>query len=357
MSVQVSYRKQFAVLIMIFIIFLVIVEIVANVYDYFHPLKKCRFLSSVIKQGCIDFSKAVWYQDPILPLGRIEPNQHFATFNINNDGFRGPEIMQETSNQAYRIFVIGGSTTWGLYVSDQHTISTYLQENLNQNVKKRVEVINAGVPGYNSNDELNLIKNKIVNYNPELIIIYDGINDIWLPYNKTADHELYLLQYTYKKYFHFYKTPQVINNIIEEQKRPIYTKFKGVNYDLDDRAELWKNNISTICEIGKQEGFKTLVFLQPFLGAGNKSLSDVELRQKEISLKKNILTNNLIQYSYFEEKLNELNHTCNGVYNIRNVFDNVTETVYFDGGHVFPQYNKILADEMLEAILELEIIS
>jgi len=245
---------------------------------------------------------------------------------------------------------LGGSTTWGYFAPDELTISDYLQENFNQqNTKKRIEVINAGMPAYNSNDELNLIKNKIVHYNPDLIIVYDGLNDIWFPYNSTTNaKEVGLIQHTIRKYFQFYKTPQVISNIIEEP-RTLFATSKNVHYDVDDRAELWKNNLSTICEIGKHEGFETLIFLQPFVGTGNKDLTDGEKRM----LDKKVLEkrpNAFLHYSYFGEKLNDLNQTCIGTFNLTNVFDDVKNQVYFDGYHVFPQYNELLADVIFQSV-------
>jgi len=166
------------------------------------------------------------------------------TTNINNDGFRGPEILQETSDEVYRIFIVGGSTAWGYYVSEDRTIIEYLQENFNQlNAKKRIEVINAAIPAYNSNDELNLIKNKIVKYNPDLVIIYDGLNDVLFPYNATTNvNEVGFLQKILRKHFQFYKTPQVINNIIDPKATNFeanYEKFKKINYDMNARSLLY----------------------------------------------------------------------------------------------------------------------
>ena len=43
---------------------------------------------------------------------------------------------------------------------------------------KKIEVINAGMNGGNSNTELNLIIEKLLWHKPDLIIIYDGLNDL-----------------------------------------------------------------------------------------------------------------------------------------------------------------------------------
>ena len=162
MPVRVSYKKQFLLLTMFLLVILSVIEVWAFGYDYFNPTK-CDRPDPTIRQICLDNSNLIWYQDPVLNRAAFEPNQHMQTININNDGLRGSEIQKEKPNDTYLIIIVGGSTAFGLKVlSDQHTIPAHLQEKFDQlNLKKRVEVINAGISGYNSSDELNLIKKKI----------------------------------------------------------------------------------------------------------------------------------------------------------------------------------------------------
>ena len=42
---------------------------------------------------------------------------------------------------------------------------------------KKIEVINAGIPGADTNGELKVIKQKLVGLSPDLIIMFDGWND------------------------------------------------------------------------------------------------------------------------------------------------------------------------------------
>ncbi len=361
MPLQVSYKKQFLVLTLFLLVILSVIEVWAYGYDYFNPTI-CDRPDPTIRQICLDNSNLIWYQDPVLDRAAFEPNQHMQTININNDGFRGSEIQKEKPDDTYRIIMIGGSTAFGYKaLSDQHTIPAHLQEKFNQlNLKKRVEVINAAISSYNSNDELNLVKKKIVEYEPDLVIIYDGINDIFFPLDsKLTAYDLSELRYIYRKYFQFYKTLDVINNIISERPPPHAHEFKmGVKVELGDRAELWKNNISTICEIGNQNGFKTLIFLQPFLGTGNKSLTEQEAKIYDYLLKNH--PNALPEYSYFADGLNDLNHSCTGSFDLRNIFDNVKNSIYFDMWHIYHWYNPIAANEIFDRalpLLEDEVIS
>ena len=63
------------------------------------------------------------------------------------------------------------------------------------------------------------MKNKIVEFEPDLIIGYDGWNDV----------------------------------------------VKGIS------AKNWSENWKEVCEIGNERKFKTIIFLQPLLGTGYKT--------------------------------------------------------------------------------------
>jgi len=353
--VRVSYKKQFLLLTMFLLVTLSVIEVWAYGYDYFNPTI-CARSDPVLRQICLDNSNLIWYQDTVLNRAAYEPNQHMQSININNDGFRGSEIQKEKPDDTYRIIMVGGSTTFGLQVlSDQHTITAHLQEKFDQlNLKKRVEVINAGISGYNSNDELNLVKKKIVEYEPDLVIIYDGSNDMFFPYNsELTAYDLGDSRYIYRKYFQFYKTLNVINNIISERPPQHFYEFEGgVKLELGDRAKLWENNISTICEIGNQNGFKTLIFLQPFIGTGNKSLTKQETKIFNDQLLK-IYPNALLEYSYFADRINDLKHSCTEAFDLRNIFDNIKKSVFFDKWHNWGEYNRIMADEIFDLALPL----
>ncbi|MCH8860441.1 MAG: SGNH/GDSL hydrolase family protein [Thaumarchaeota archaeon] len=354
MPVRVSYKKQFLVLTMFLLVILSVIEVWAYGYDYFNPTK-CEYSDPIFKQKCLDNYYLIWYQDPVLDRAAFEPNQHMQTININNDGFRGSEIQKEKPDDTYRIIMVGGSTTFGLKMLSEHTIPAHLQEKFNQlNLEKRVEVINAGIHGYNSNDELNLIKKKIVYYDPDLVIIYDGSNDIFFPYDsKLIAYDIGDSRYIYRKYFQFYKTLDVINNIIsEEPPEPLHEYRLNVKLELDDRAKLWKNNISTICEIGNQNGFKTLIFLQPFLGTGNQTVTERESRVFNNQVLK-WFPNALVEYSFFTDRLDDLNHSCTGTFDLRNIFDNSQREVFFDKWHHWDIYNEVLADEIFDLALPL----
>ena len=96
MSVQVSYKKQFILGIMLLVIILVVVEAIVNIWWY--NVNVCAFEKSALfknmdeearRQLCIEN-----FELQYTVLG-IEPNQRSESTNINSEGFRGPEITKE----------------------------------------------------------------------------------------------------------------------------------------------------------------------------------------------------------------------------------------------------------------------
>ena len=99
-------------------------------------------------------------------------------YSINNPMLKQliPEISmkQQKSAKDFRIFCLGGSTTRGPF-------PTLLNELLKRSkVDKTVEVVNLGIDTFNSYQVLDIAK-KLPQYDPDLLIIYMGHNEIYGP--------------------------------------------------------------------------------------------------------------------------------------------------------------------------------
>ena len=230
----------------------------------------------------------------------------YTELNFNSKGFRGDEFSEEKSLNVYRIFMVGGSTMLSAETSNNATIPAILQRIFDsQNLDLEIEVINAGISGGNSSTELELIKSKIVNYDPDLVIMYDGWNDL--------------------------STDLPIKHIID-------------NYQL-------------ACESAIQNNYELIITLQPIAGFGGKSLTVQE--------KINSLTGQdhngyqLLQakssYDYLGRELRILDDVVEENFgdvctanNLRSVFDDVSGPIYWDQGHVLYAGNMILAEKFFE---------
>jgi len=370
MSVQVSYKKQFVLGILFLLVVLVVVEGIVRIYENFNP--GCKFIGSDVFENTDDFLVAqicqnvyaLSYEKSTIQL--IAPDQHFPTININSYGFRGPEIIKEKPEDVYRIFVVGGSTALGTgSTSDSTTISGFLQKKFNDaNLNGRVEVINAGIPGAYSLSETYYIKNMLLEFDPDLFIIYDGANDA--RYRKmnleitNGDQEK--IEFKIATLIPFYRTPFLIYHHFFEPDIPegdvapdrcflAGGKCPPINDEITSSIILmWKTRLLEICELGKKEDFQTQIALQPMVGSGDKNLTAGELRFAPhtehgygvITILEGMATS-----------LGELAQTCEKTTDLRDVFSNVSEPVFFDDLHMSDFGSEIIAQKLFESSLPL----
>jgi len=224
--------------------------------------------------------------------------------NLNSLGFRGTEFSEIKPPDTYRIFMVGGSTMFGASAtSDETTIPGILQKIFDSDsYVQKIEVINAGVSGGNSSTELKLIEQKLVTFSPDLVIVYDGLNDL------KADHAVE------------------------------YTK------------DVWK----LMCTLGEIHDFDVIITLQPITGFGNKILTQQETVNSFTGEDNNgyQLITAKSTYDYLGRELLSLQDDCN-VADLRGIFDDVSGPIYWDQGHVSDTANLILAEKFHEIVNEI----
>jgi len=304
-SVQVSYKKQTMLGIIGITILLLVIEVIANVW--WVTQINCEFEQNEIfenfdevekRQLCQDFYNLKTSGDEIIP------NQSTSSITINTLGFRGTEFLTIKPLDMYRIFMVGGSTMFGAgATSDETTIPGYLQHLLSEkDFEFDIEVINSGIQGADSNTELNLIEQKLVTLSPDLIIIYDGWNDL------RANH-----------------TPKVV-----------------------------KENWEKICEFGKANDFDVIIALQPIAGFGNKVLTNQELKYAQTGedYTNSLLIESSSIYQNYAKNLSEIT-ACTKTFDIRNVFDTETGPIYWDQGHVSDKGNSIIAKSLSSKVFSI----
>jgi len=108
-----------------------------------------------------------------------------------------------------------------------------------------------------------------------------------------------------------------------------------------------RTNFLEIDDLSKENDFEVLITLQPLVGTGFKQLTNEEQTHYKFYNQDALLPN----YEKYAVALNELNANCTKTANLRNVFDDIIETVYFDSGHVGDLGNQIVAKKLFEISL------
>jgi lysophospholipase L1-like esterase len=111
-----------------------------------------------------------------LAYWKLEPRS-YDWGQVNRRALRGPLPIVPKPNDVYRILVLGGSAAFDLYKRDDATWSMLLQRNLGTRAGKRVEVVNAGTPGYSTYQVVPQLEHALADMQPDLVLLYELYND------------------------------------------------------------------------------------------------------------------------------------------------------------------------------------
>lgn len=112
------------------------------------------------------------------PFNEIEVEKNI-TFRLtsNRDGFRERPFVPKQAG-VVRIVTLGDSSTFGWGVDAEHTYQRQLEERLNARyLDRRFEVLNLGIPGYNSRHGVGVLRHYAEQMEPDVMIFGFGAND------------------------------------------------------------------------------------------------------------------------------------------------------------------------------------
>lgn len=103
-------------------------------------------------------------------------------YRTNSHGMRDRELPLRKPADEYRIALIGDSFAFGWGVADGKTFADRLEHDLADAVPgRRVEVLNFGVPGYNTAIEAAVLRRRAMAFEPDLVLVQFYKNDYHLP--------------------------------------------------------------------------------------------------------------------------------------------------------------------------------
>jgi lysophospholipase L1-like esterase len=126
-------------------------------------------------------SSRVWDLQPGFVGHRSDwGTRNWVTISINSQGRRDTEVSLKKPAGTYRIAILGDSVAFGARVEAKDDFATQLEWNLNaRSSSLHYEVLNFGVPGYGTWQELSMLKEKALAYDPDLVILAFVMNDLY----------------------------------------------------------------------------------------------------------------------------------------------------------------------------------
>jgi hypothetical protein len=101
---------------------------------------------------------------------------------INSHGLRGPETTYQKPPNTLRILSLGDSVAMGWGVREEETYSRRLETLLNRKEagNRKYEVVNAGTPAWNLDNELSYLQAEGLKYSPDILLLdLTIVNDIY----------------------------------------------------------------------------------------------------------------------------------------------------------------------------------
>jgi len=166
--------------ILVFLIFLVVAESAARLFEMYlqsadvdepiHPGWQAEFFGEILD----------WHEpDPFL-LWRFKANLDNPLIRTNSRHLLGSEFQPLKPPETFRIMILGDSSPVGLGLkSRSEAFDTKLRQLLQKDYAgvENIEIINAAVPGYTSEQIKIFCEREAFKYDPDLVILYCGNND------------------------------------------------------------------------------------------------------------------------------------------------------------------------------------
>ena len=159
---------------------------------------------------------------------RGKANARDYDFTLNSKGFKDVEFNQRKASGIYRILGIGDSFAYGV-VPYQYNYYTRAEEKLNQ-LEKKFEIINMGIPSLGPRDYLSIFVNEGLELNPDMVIVSFFIGNDFTDSLSTRNIYSYSYVASFIKFTidlqKSYEGRQINGNLVYEDDRPSFDREK-----------------------------------------------------------------------------------------------------------------------------------
>lgn len=282
-------KKKFFFVMFVCIISLLITEVALKIYIY-----NSNFITEYIPHPTRFYTTRI----------NLKDNLQKALVATDSNGFRSYKNLQiDKPIKEKRIFVIGDSSSFGHYLKYRDTFSAVLEKRLQQD-NINANVILASCPGHTTYQGLLIIKESILKFNPDIIIVSYN-NDPSKEYKQEKDRAFIHNKFEYCLFKLLYKSDYFLltQKVISDWKIKLSpVKSKPV---LIPRVTLedYKKNIQEIIKLGEQHNFIPIFLRMPYNYKTLKNfpeLNDLFTDQRYPSLLTDFCTKNKINFIDFD---------------------------------------------------------
>ncbi len=284
---------------------------------------------------------------------------------LNELGYRGKAPAENKPEDEYRVIVLGGSTVFGGNTS----IPEALESRFRDAGCSRVRVYNFGVVSSVSGQELARIVFEVLDISPDLIVIYNGYNDLSTPLdydprpgypfnfvvyennpllkNMQAAYPMWLLVAYRSNLLRYFLLDYFVDRFTSIKKlRQQISPLRGAV--MGDIAKIYVGNMFKAQKIAEKFNVPLMIFFQPniyftkpFYEPAREQYLYFEprisyfLRVKELILKR---VDNIKEHAMFN------------FYDISDVLDGQPQKVYSDNAHVLDGMNELIMEAIYAQI-------
>jgi hypothetical protein len=262
---------------------------------------------------------------------------------------------------AYKVFTFGGSAMWGVGAADSETIPAFLRAMLEE-VGRPVCVTNYAQIGYVFGQNVTeLIDLLMQGERPDLVISYDGHNDVYVAFEQGLAHRQFYFD-GLKKIFepeasHWYQDLSLywrVNPPPPEswQWHDYSTMGKNADALSAEIANQYFNSYSVVEALAAKWGFDFALFVQPTISLSRKRLTDAERPvMKDAQDPQPLPPLMAATYGRLEKGALERKR----LFYIADVFDDTVGEIWFDAVHVAPEGNKVVATRIATTLAKARI--
>ncbi len=294
------------------------------------------------------------------------------SFNFNSFGFRGEEPQKKEKNE-YRIGLFGDSRILGIYLAEENTIPFVVQKRLQKEFPDRkITVFNIGIEGNELMRAIPFAELDSEKLELDMALFYSGTGDVNYSFERgNIDHPPF-------------KTEEevvqgVIDNINDDRKKPFLQRSAVIKVIKD---AFWSDSVQNMLSFKKEDGFHPL--LPEFEARADELVIKLKTRMKKASelLAAKGIRSVFVFSTFLQSKehwsstehyliyrneitvpgLNSYTLRCVAgmsesedpvIFNQSYVFDNYSDTMFYDGVHFTPTASRIVGNDVAERIIPL----